>query len=88
MNYLLIYLASINILGLAFMYIDKAKAKRKAFRIPEKRLFALALLGGGIGCCLGMYLFRHKTKHDSFTWGMPIITCIEYTVLIYLIFGI
>ena len=55
------------------MLIDKHKAKKNRWRIPEKTLFGVALIGGSAGCILGMYTVRHKTKHKSFTIGMPII---------------
>ena len=53
--------------------IDKRKARRGAWRIPEKTLFLLPLLGGSVGALLGMKVFRHKTKHWYFVWGIPII---------------
>lgn len=70
---ILIWLAAIN--GLAFLLcgIDKWKARRDRWRIPEKTLFLSAVLGGSVGFMLGMHLFRHKTKHKSFTIGMPLI---------------
>ena len=70
---ILIWLAAIN--GLAFLLcgIDKWKARRERWRIPEKTLFLSAILGGSVGFLLGMHLFRHKTKHKSFTIGMPLI---------------
>jgi len=70
---ILIWLAAIN--GLAFLLcgIDKRKARRDRWRIPEKTLFLSAILGGSVGFLLGMHLFRHKTKHKSFTIGMPLI---------------
>jgi len=70
---ILIWLAAIN--GLAFLLcgIDKWKARRDRWRIPEKTLFLSAILGGSVGFLLGMHLFRHKTKHKSFTIGMPLI---------------
>ena len=55
------------------MAIDKQKAKLRQWRISEKTLFILALIGGSIGGILGMYTFRHKTKHLKFTLGFPII---------------
>ncbi len=62
------------------MYIDKVKAKRKAWRIPERRLFEIALLGGSVGSLLGMYLFHHKTKHPKFVYGMPAILILQMLV--------
>lgn len=65
------------------MLIDKQKAKRGAWRIPEKSLFIITLLGGGIGTIAGMYLFRHKTKKMYFTIGFPVILISEVALLIY-----
>ncbi len=70
---MLIYLIVINAAGLASMGIDKLLAIRHAWRIPEKVLFAISLLGGSLGTWIGMYLFRHKTKHWYFTTGIPLI---------------
>ncbi len=61
------------------MYLDKQKAKKNKWRIPEKALFIIALLLGGIGIYLGMYKFRHKTRHLIFTVGVPI--CIILNIL-------
>lgn len=83
MQWFFIYLVLVNIIGFLVMGLDKAKAKRKAWRIPEKTLFAVAILGGGFGTCMGMYVFRHKTKHWYFVIGMPVILIIE-SVLIYM----
>ena len=60
---IMIYLFAMNLLGLAAMAVDKNRAKRHAWRIPEKSLFLVSLLGGSVGTWAGMYLFRHKTKH-------------------------
>lgn len=70
---LLIYLLTINALGCLLMLIDKVKAKKNRWRIPEATLFLVAAIGGSIGSLIGMYLFRHKTKHFSFILGMPLI---------------
>ena len=67
------YLAAVNLIGLALMGIDKRKAKKRAFRIPEATLFIVAIIGGSVGSIAGMYLFRHKTRHRSFVLGMPLI---------------
>lgn len=66
-----------NIVGLVVMGIDKSKAKRHAWRIPEKVLFLISLLGGSIGTWVGMYIFRHKTKHWYFVIGMPAILILQ-----------
>ena len=71
------YFAAINLIGFALMGIDKHKAKKRAFRIPEATLFIVAIIGGSIGSIIGMYAFRHKTKHFSFVYGMPVILILQ-----------
>ncbi len=71
------YLIAVNVLGFALMGMDKAKARRGAWRIPEKALFLTALLGGSVGAYLGMFAFRHKTKHLSFVLGLPLILLLQ-----------
>ncbi|MBQ8857587.1 MAG: DUF1294 domain-containing protein [Lachnospiraceae bacterium] len=83
MNYLLIYLLIINLIGFFAMFLDKQKAKRGKWRIPEKTLFLLALIGGSLGTTLGMNAFRHKTKHWYFKFGMPLILIIQVILIIY-----
>lgn len=70
---LLVWLAAINLVTFAVYGIDKAKAKRGTWRVPEKTLFLLPLLGGSLGALLGMWAFHHKTKHWYFVWGIPLI---------------
>lgn len=81
-----IYLLLINFISFASMGIDKRKAIRKQYRIPEKTLFFLALLGGSIGSILGMRVFRHKTKHLSFCVGMPAILILQLAVAYFILF--
>ncbi len=69
----IIYFVIINLLGLIIMAVDKKRAIKKAWRIPEATLFLIALIGGSIGTTCGMYLFHHKTKHWYFVVGMPLI---------------
>ena len=66
------------------MGIDKRRSVRGAFRIPEATLFAIALLGGSIGSILGMHIFRHKTKHWYFLFGMPIILILQIALVVLL----
>jgi uncharacterized membrane protein YsdA (DUF1294 family) len=73
MKPLFIYLLSINALGFLLMLIDKQKARKKKWRIPEATLMGVAALGGSIGSLIGMYTFRHKTLHKKFTIGIPAI---------------
>lgn len=69
------------------MGLDKRKAQKGAWRIPEKSLFLPVILGGGIGGILGMKFFRHKTKHWYFVIGFPFICVIEYALIGYLIYS-
>ena len=69
----ILYLILINAVSLLLMLADKRKAQKNLWRIPERTLFTAALFGGSIGSILGMYLFRHKTKHWYFVLGMPAI---------------
>ena len=86
MKWLWIYLLVINLAGLYMMWEDKQKAKKDKWRIPEKTLFLVAVLGGCLGTTLGMHLFRHKTKHWYFKWGMPAILVLETALLVYFVF--
>ena len=78
------YLVLMNALGFILMLADKHKAKRKRWRIPEAVLLGTALLGGSAGMLLGMYLFRHKTRHARFAFGLPLIL-IAQALLLYFI---
>ena len=70
---LTIYLILVNAVSFLLMLIDKQKAKKKKWRIPEATLIGSAAIGGSIGALAGMYTFRHKTKHTKFTVGIPVI---------------
>ena len=82
MKHIIIYLIIINIIGFLAMLIDKQKAKRGSWRIPEKTLIILTAIGGGIGTLIGMYTFRHKTKKLKFTIGIPAILIAEILLVI------
>lgn len=77
------YLLAINLIGILIMLIDKRKAQKGSWRIPEKTLLLVALLGGSIGTMIGMYWFRHKTKKLKFTLGFPTILITEIIAIIY-----
>lgn len=81
----LVYLAVMNITGFCLMGIDKKKAVKHRWRVPEKTLFAASLLGGSIGTWAGMYVFRHKTRHWYFVVGMPAILVTQIIALFYVI---
>ena len=82
---LLVCLLIVNALGFILMLIDKIKAKKNLWRIPEATLFLVAAIGGSIGSILGMYTFRHKTKHVSFLLGMPLILAVQIVIVILII---
>ena len=82
--YLIIYLVMINFVAFLLMGFDKRRARRQAWRIPEKTLFGSALLGGSIGAIAGMQFFRHKTKHLSFQIGMPAILIMQIVLIIFI----
>lgn len=80
------YLIAINLVSFLLMRCDKRRAKRQgARRIPEKTLFLSALLGGSIGAISGMQVFRHKTKHWYFVWGMPLILIVQIVLTVLLL---
>ena len=76
-SFIIFYVTFVNLAGLYLMYSDKLRARKRAYRIPEATFFTLAIIGGSIGCILGMYSFRHKTKHPVFVIGMPLILIIQ-----------
>ena len=80
---IIIYLVTINVIGFLVMWIDKRKAQKGSWRIQEKTLFMITLLGGGIGTISGMYTFRHKTQKMGFVIGFPAILILEIITIIY-----
>lgn len=76
------YLVIINIIGIFIMYIDKKKAIKKLYRIPEKNLFFICMIGGSLGIIIGMYKFRHKTKHKKFIYGVPLLLIINILTIV------
>ena len=82
---LLTIIGGMSFVLFAMMGIDKALAKRGAWRVPEKTLFLLALLGGAMGGIIGMYFFRHKTRHLKFTLGIPAILALQLVACVILI---
>lgn len=85
MNYFLLYLLLINAAAFVLMLADKIKARKNRWRIPERTLIGSALLGGSIGALLGMYTFRHKTRHLKFTLGVPTILLAQIALAVFLI---
>ncbi len=87
-KYILLYFLIINVIGFLAMGIDKFKAQRGYWRIPEGTLITLTLLGGGIGTLTGMYTFRHKTKKLKFTVGIPTILITEIIIILFIVFDV
>lgn len=82
---LAVWLIAINLVTFAVYGADKRRARRGAWRVPEKTLFLLPLLGGSVGALLGMRVFRHKTKHWYFVWGVPAILLAQLALAVWLL---
>ena len=81
------YLLIINVAAFCAFGIDKRKAKKNAWRIPEKTLLALALLGGSAGALLGMEVFHHKTRKKKFSIGIPLILTVQSGLVCFLLWN-
>ncbi|GIN60192.1 membrane protein [Robertmurraya siralis] len=86
MHEAIIYIIAINVMGLYLMYSDKKRAKKNEYRISEKTLWTVALVGGAFGMTVGMNWFRHKTKHIVFKWGFPALALLQIGMLGYFLF--
>lgn len=80
---IVIYIICINVIGFLIMWLDKYKARKGKWRIPEKTLFIITAIGGGIGTTSAMYILRHKTQKLNFVIGFPFITILEIITIIY-----
>ncbi len=78
------YFVLMNLLGFAMMGIDKRKAQKKLWRIPEYTFFVVALIGGSIGTIIGMRVFRHKTLHWYFVYGLPFILLLQIALVVFI----
>ena len=76
----LIWLAALTLTGIVIMGADKIKARRGSRRVPEKTLFLIAAIGGSVGIWAGMYIFRHKTLHKKFKFGIPAIIIAQIAI--------
>ena len=74
---LLVWLAGVNVVTFLLYGVDQSRANKGRWRIPEKTLLLLPLLGGSVGALLGMHVFRHKTRHWYFRWGIPAIFLLQ-----------
>lgn len=81
-KFIVTYLLTINFIGFIIMLIDKQRAVHKEWRIPEKTLIGISIIGGSIGMLFGMSAFRHKTKHIKFKFGVPFILFIQIGLII------
>lgn len=88
MFYLAGYLAAVNLLAFLLFGIDKQRAKRGKWRISEASLMGAAVLGGSVGAWVGMKIFRHKTKHRKFAWGIPVLLFCQILAGIWILRGI
>lgn len=83
-----IYLIVLNGMGFISMYQDKQYAIKQKRRIPEKRLFTIAIAGGSVGAFVAMRVFRHKTKHQSFSLGLPLLMLLHLGILLIILYYI
>lgn len=83
-RFLILYLLLVNAVAFVLMLVDKRKAIKNKWRIPEATLLLWAALGGSIGALAGMYIFRHKTKHPKFTIGVPVILALQIALGVWL----
>lgn len=81
MKFFITYIIIINLYAIYIMYIDKKNAKGKKWRVPEAKLFVIAILLGSPGILIGMQIFRHKTKHLKFVYGIPTILIIQIYIV-------
>ena len=81
MQALKLYLVTINAIAFLLMLVDKYKAKKNLWRIPEATLMGVAAIGGSFGALVGMYTVRHKTRHKKFTVGIPALLIIQILII-------
>ena len=81
------YLLMMNLVGFAVMGIDKKRAVKRLWRIPESTLFIIALIGGSLGSIIGIYFFHHKTRHWYFVYGMPLILLVQIAAVLTLMYS-
>lgn len=79
------YMIIINAAGFIRMSIDKQKARRRVYRVSERELLSLAVIGGSAGVLASMYMFRHKTKHKRFVFGLPVLLFLQGIVVLYIV---
>ena len=82
---ILYYLLAVNVLTFIVYGFDKRKARRKRWRIPETTLLGLAVIGGSVGAWIAMHIFHHKTLHNKFRYGIPVIFLLQTALALYLL---
>jgi uncharacterized membrane protein YsdA (DUF1294 family) len=82
---ILYYLIAVNVLTFIAYGLDKRKARRKRWRIPETTLLGLAVVGGSVGAWIAMHIFHHKTLHNKFRYGIPVIFLLQTALALYLL---
>ena len=86
MQLILIYLLAINVFAFFLYGIDKWKAKRSKWRIPEMTLLSIAVIGGSVGAWIGMKVWHHKTMHKKFKYGIPLILFAQIAIVLFISF--
>lgn len=86
MQLILIYLLAINVFAFFLYGIDKWKAKRSKWRIPEMTLLSIAVIGGSVGAGIGMKVWHHKTMHKKFKYGIPLILFAQIAIVLFISF--
>ena len=86
MQTIIIYIIAINVVAFIVFGIDKLRARQKKWRIPEATLLLLAIVGGSIGAWAGMLVWRHKTMHRKFKYGVPVILILQLAIVTWIIF--
>lgn len=81
---LTLVMGGMSLFAFCLMGVDKGRARDKVWRVPERYLWAAALLGGGLGAFLAMHLFHHKTKHTAFQFGFPLLAVAQAGLLLFL----
>ena len=86
-DFIILYVAAVYVISFIVMGVDKRRAVKRAFRVPESTLFVLAIIGGSIGSIAGMHLFHHKTRHWYFLYGMPVILALQIILILAVVFS-
>ncbi len=79
-SFVVMYIIIINVWGIYIMKMDKRRAQKREWRVSEKNLWLIAIIGGAAGTTLGMWSYRHKTKHFAFKYGFPLLAILDVTL--------